>query len=256
MTTVNYTTLGVPVHHWPRTVLPSAVTLHLRANTSTFTSPFTRTVQTSELPGALHEAEASFPPIKPAHVGTLRAFVAKLRGQAGRFYFAVNCCRYAPPAMHQAQRVTYMGLLADDTYVTADTTLHRADATRIAMETLFTVSSAPTPTTLMGALWLNSGRYPLAVGSHISWDDATGWRHLHVVVDMTGPDPATGLHTLTLEPPMRARPTPTTPMHTHAPSGIFQLTDDGQGTLRQAGQSVSFAVSMREARPITALPPA
>lgn len=245
----SFTTLGVPIHQWPAQVKPAEVSMHLRFNTSTFTSPFTRTTQTTELPGALHEAEASFPALRPALVPTVRAFISTLRGQAGRFYFPAYTCRYTPPAMYAAERVTLLPLTADNTFITADSTLITADATHIAMEPLFTVSRCPDAVTIVGTLWLNSRRTPLQPGSWISWDDATGWRQLHQVVSMEH-NVTTGAATLQVEPPMRELPTPATPMHVYAPSGVFKLVDDGQGALRQAGRQASFTIALQEAPPV------
>lgn len=245
----DYTTTGVALHPWPRTVKPAEIGLHLRYNTSSFTSPFTRTTQTTELPGALHQLEASFPSVQKTQVGELRAFFATLRGSAGRFIFPAHPCRYAPPAMYAAERVTLMPLTADDTHITADTTLITADATHVAYEAQFGVSSCPDSVTIIGTLWLNSRRAPLQVGSYISWDDATGWRHLHVVTDMDL-NTATGYTALTVEPPMRALPTPATPMHVHAPSGVFMLADDGQGALRMAATLASFSLAATQAFPL------
>lgn len=249
MATVSFTTLGVPVHQWPAQVKPSEVSIHLRFNTSSFTSPYTRTVQTMELPGALHEAEASFPAVRADRVPVLRAFFATLRGQAGRFHFPVYPCRYLPPAMYAAERVTLLPLTADNTYITADSTQITADATHVAMEPLFTVSACPDSVTIIGTLWLNSRRAPLGVGSWVSWDDATGWRQLHVITAIEH-NATTGAATLTVEPPMRERPTPATPMHVYAPSAVFMLTDDGQGALRQAARTASFSLAIRQAHPV------
>jgi len=245
----SYTTTGVPIHAWPNQLKPSDITLHLRYNTSSFTSPFTRTSQTTELPGALHEVSASVPSLSPAAARAARAFVASLRGMAGRFVFPAYACRYAPPAMYAAERTTIIPFTADCNTLTADTTLHRADATTIAYETNFTVTSCPSSTTINGTLWLNSDRAPLQVGGFISWDDATGWRHLHVVTDLVH-TATTGAATLTVAPPMRAQPGPSTPMHVHAPSGVFMLTADAEGALRQAGNTWGLTVSAVQAFPL------
>ena len=246
---VSFTTTGVPVHQWPAQVKPSEVSMHLRFHTSTFTSPYTRTTQTTELPGALHEAEASFPALRPDLVPTVRAFISGLRGQAGRFHFPAYTCRYAPPAMYAAERITLLPLTADSTTITADNTTITADTTQVAMEPLLVVSACPDAVTIVGTLWLNSQRAPLQPGSWISWDDATGWRQLHQVVDMDH-HRATGAVTLQVEPPMRERPTTATPMHVYAPSGVFRLVDDGQGALRQAGRQASFTLAILQAHPL------
>jgi hypothetical protein len=246
----DFTTLGVPVHHWPRMVKPSDITLHLRFSTSTFTSPYTGTSQTTELPGALHQLEAGFPAVPAAQLPELRAFVASLRGGAGRFVFPALSCRYAPRSLGAPLRVTLIPLTADDASVTADTTNITADATTVQLESVFTMATTPDDHTITGTLWLNSRRAPLQLGAPISWDDATGWRHLHTVVAMAH-DTATGACTLTVEPPMRERPTPATPIDVHAPSGIFRLADDGQAALRRAGRQTSFSIAAVQAFPIT-----
>lgn len=246
----NFTTTGVALHQWPRTLKPTEVTLHLGYNTSTFTSPFTRTTQTVSLPGAMHELAFNMPALKQDQQRDARAFVATLRGQAGRFIFPVyGTCRYAPPAMYSAERVTVIPLTADITTITADTTLVTADATHTQYETTFTATSCPDSVTIIGTLWLNSNRAPLQVGGWISWDDATGWRHLHIITDMAH-DVESGDCTLTVEPPMRALPTPATPMHVHSPSGVFRLTGDGEGALRQAGPFASATINAIQAFPL------
>jgi hypothetical protein len=242
-TTTIYTTTGaVPVRAWPHTIKATEVAFNLRYSTSAFTSPFTRTTQTTELPGALHLLEASFPSVKASQVGELRAFFASLRGSAGRFIFSAYPCRYAPPVPYGAERITLLPLTCDDAFISCDSTLISCDATQIQMETVFTVSSCPDAETILGTLWLNGRRYPLEIGSYIAWDDSEGIRHLHLVVALEH-DATTGDATLTVEPPMREQPTPATPMHVHAPGAIFMLADDGQGALRQAATVHSFSIS-------------
>jgi len=245
----DFTTSGVPLHRWPADLKPSEITLHLGFSTSTFTSPFSRTTQTTELPGALHDLAFALPALNADQQRTARAFVATLRGQAGRFVFPAYECRYAPPAMYAAERTTIIPFTADFATITADTTLHTADATTVRYETTFTVTACPDSVTITGTLWLNSNRAPLQVGGWISWDDATGWRHLHIVTTMTH-DATTGDCTLTVEPPMRAQPTDETPMHVHAPGGVFRLTSDGEGALRRAGRLASTTISAQQAFPV------
>jgi len=242
----DFTTSGVPIYRWPSDLKPSEITLHLGFNTSTFTSPFTRTTQTLELPGALHELSFSLPVLNAAKQNTARAFLAQLRGQAGRFIFPAYGCRYSPPAMYASERTTVIPLTVDSTQITADSTMHTADETEITYESMFTVTSCPDSVTIVGTLWLNSGKAPLQIGGYISWDDATGWRHLHVITEMV----VSGSCTLTVEPPMRELPTPSTPMHIHSPSGVFRLTSDGEGALRNVGKFSSTTVNAQQAFPI------
>lgn len=247
-----YTARGLPVQPWPTFLKPAEISLNPRANTSVFSSPFTRTTQTVSLPGALWMLEASFPPLRdPTKVGELRAWSARLSGRAGRFLFPAYTCRYAPPLAGEPERQTWFSLTADnaDGYITSDNVEITADATRMQMETTFVVSEAVGTTQLVGTLLFNSRRYPLTIGSYIAWDDDDDWRHLHMVVGMEY-DPVTHEATLDLEPPMRAVPTPETPIHVHAPAGIFQLTEDAAADLRQAGRLVSFTISAVQSFPL------
>lgn len=242
-----FTSRGMPILAWPSSLKAVDKTLHLLANTSTFHSPFSRNTQTIDMAGALFDVQASYPPIDGKKLGEFRGFVAKLRGQAGRFIFPAYCCRYAPPDVLQPERVTMVFFRVDTTNYTADNTLFTSDKTNIQMETLFTVTSSPDNVTINGFLFLNSGAYPLNVGSYISWDDPTGWRHLHIITGMTN---KTGATTLTIEPPMRYKPTSSTAMHVHAPSGIFMLADDGQGAIRNAMGKGSFTISAMQTFPL------
>jgi hypothetical protein len=245
-----YTARGLPVQPLPSWLKPAEVSLVLQANTSVFTSPFTRTTQTVDMPGALWLFEASFPPLTDSgKTHELRAVVARSRGRAGRWLVPAYSCRYAPPLAGQPERTTWLDLTADNTYITVDAGTITADATRVRMESVFTVSNCPDAVTIVGSLWFNSQRHPVSVGSYIAWDDATGWRHLHMIVDMLH-NISTGAATLTVEPPMRALPTPATPMHVHAPAGLFQLVDDAAAAIRQAGRMVSFTFSGVQSFPV------
>ena len=139
-------------------------------------------------------------------------------------------------------------MTADNTYITADSTRVTADATQIQMEAVFTVLST-SGNVIAGTLWINSKRHPFGLNSWVSWDDATGWRHLHKVVDFAF-NPENGRCDITVEPPMRAPPTPSTPMHVHAPSGVFQMGDDAQGHSRCAGRLTSFSISAQQSFPV------
>lgn len=247
-----YTARGLPVQALPYFLKPAEIALNIRAHTSVFSSPFTRTTQTVDLPGALWMLEAAFPPLRSeANVRELRAWSAQLRGRAGRFLFPAYCCRYAPPLAGMPDRVTWLPLTADndDGNITADNVEITADADRMQMETVFTVTDAPDTTHIDGVLLFNSRQYMLQIGSWIAWDDADDWRHLHMVVDMDY-NPITFEATLTVEPPMRELPTPATLMHVHAPAGIFQLTEDAAADLRQAGRLVSFNLSAVQSYPL------
>jgi hypothetical protein len=117
--------------------------------------------------------------------------------------------------------------------IRADRTDITSDATTVVLEPVFTPDGGGTDRTrIVGTLWLNSGERPLRVGGHISFDDARGWRHLHVLTGIET-DATTGRTTLHVEPPLRAQPTAGTAIHVVNPSGIFQLSSDDMGSMTQ-----------------------
>lgn len=65
----------------------------LRANTQSFESPLTRSVQTVELTGARWFATYELPPMKRAQASAWMAFLIALQGRAGRFYGYDPDCR-------------------------------------------------------------------------------------------------------------------------------------------------------------------
>ena len=76
-------TLSFPT--WSRSA-PSQMSFSLVANTMSFSSPLTRSVQTSELPGARWAAKMTFQNLTDADVRIFKAWINKLSGMAGRFY--------------------------------------------------------------------------------------------------------------------------------------------------------------------------
>lgn len=66
-------------------LVPSAHTWGLRSNTQVFESPLTGSVQTLELPSPRWVATLRFAALNGADAALMRAFLASLRGRAGRF---------------------------------------------------------------------------------------------------------------------------------------------------------------------------
>jgi hypothetical protein len=64
---------------------PRDFELTLEANTQTFVSPLSRATQTVEMPGARWLASFTLENLLEADTALLQAFMAKLRGRAGRF---------------------------------------------------------------------------------------------------------------------------------------------------------------------------
>jgi hypothetical protein len=64
---------------------PRTVEWSLMANTQTFSSPLSQAVQTVEMPGARWHVAFTLENLTEADTALLQAFMAKLRGRAGRF---------------------------------------------------------------------------------------------------------------------------------------------------------------------------
>lgn len=72
---------------WPTLTkgTPAQLEWSLMANTQTYQSPLSRSVQTVELPGARWRVSFTLEDLDAADTAILQAFMAKLRGRAGRF---------------------------------------------------------------------------------------------------------------------------------------------------------------------------
>lgn len=67
-------------------LVPTTCEFSLMTNTQTFISPLTGEMQTVELPGARWATTLSFTDLEPDESRVLLAFLARLRGSAGRLY--------------------------------------------------------------------------------------------------------------------------------------------------------------------------
>ncbi len=75
----------MPVLAWPAGLpRPSGLTFSLKPNTQAFQSPLTRATQTLEMPGARWVAVITWSELVASEIRALRAFLAQLRGRAGR----------------------------------------------------------------------------------------------------------------------------------------------------------------------------
>lgn len=253
--TISFSTVQ-SVKPWPVGLRPNLVTLHLQSRTSVFTSPFTPGFQTQEMPGQVFNLSLGLPPFQTAQAQQVRAFLASLRGQAGRFYFPVNWYGTAVPAPYQGEALNTIPITVDRTNLRADRTDVTVDADSFYYESIFTPNGGGTdPNELTGTLWINSGDCPLEVGSYLSFDDPTlpqvsgPHRSLHIVIEMV----TTGITTtLTLEPPMLVQPTASTPIHIRNASGMFRLASDSEGVMTQRpGLVYETSFSATQHTPIT-----
>jgi len=77
----------MPTLTWPTSLpRPSGLTFSLKPNSQSFQSPLTKSTQTMEMPGARWVAVMTWSELVQAEIRTLRAFLAQLRGRAGRVY--------------------------------------------------------------------------------------------------------------------------------------------------------------------------
>lgn len=137
-------------YSFPSLVSPASVDWRLVSNTQSFTSPLDRTTQTLELPGARWEASVTWPTLAAADWRILTAFLAKLRGAAGRFY-------YGPPHATATQQT-----------ITGSVLVNGASQTG-------------------GSLIVDGFTGTFKAGDFISFDTSVG-RELHMVVaDLTNP---------------------------------------------------------------------
>lgn len=199
----------LPILSWPHDIQPNSRTLTLVTNTSRLTSPLSRTTQTQELPGARWTLRASFPSLDERQVKTLRAFIAKLKGSSGLFYFKAT---------------------SDDTELVPQPTLEYGaivmgpDVVKFGHRTRETFQGEE----LLSMGWEEAeGELVLEAGDYVSYDDFTGFRRLHVVTQDVYCE-ADGEATIPVEPPVRVQLPTNARLHIDRASGVFRLLDDEQ----------------------------
>jgi len=158
-------------------------------NTQIFTSPLNRTTQTAELPGARWQAEASWQNLPHSDARLLKAFLARLRGAAGRFYFW-DMSHPAPSGTALGAGVVNGASQAGASIITNGWTINQAN--------LFAV-----------------GDY-IGIGGELK------------VVTVQAASDAAGASTITFEPPLRSAPANGSPIVIAAPTCVMRLADDKQ----------------------------
>ncbi len=240
---------------WPDDLVPSQVQLRLQAHTARFASPYSRSAQTQELPGARFLLSLTLPPRRRDAMRAVRAWFAALRGSVGRFYFRaeheVQLGAYPIPAAGAAEPPALVPLTSDHTGLTVDCTRITVDATVRSDPWPATAAAGTDPAVLAGTSPGPTGAVVAQAGMHISFDDATGWRHLHLLT-ADAVVQRSGAVRFAIEPPLRAFPVAGAPIHTRFPSGIFQLSDDDQGaqTLQSSRIASEMIIDAIEARPM------
>lgn len=193
-------------------------TFSLVANTQTFESPLTKTVQTYELPGARWMFTATWSNLDEVDARILKSWILKLRGQAGRFYandlshktVSGSARNYGNGAVYGAGQVgnsleTVWGGIS----LTADSTVFTADST------VFTADHDSNGNAADGA-WLLPGDYVGIAGE------------LKQIVDVIPIEAETALATIIFEPAMRTGPADAEVVNITNPKAVFRLKDDNQ----------------------------
>jgi hypothetical protein len=215
---------AVTILPWPEDVEPSERVLHRTGKTSVLVSPLTRATQTQELVGGTWVLSLKFPPLDEEQQRSLRVFFARLKGMSGYFYVAAESTVAMIPEQPDDQGPDLV-----------------SDEPRLSVQL--------TPGQLETEGWDEpAGTLLFSAGEYVSYDDANGWRRLHVVVrDCYAQDG--GLATLEVQPPVRASVTPGARLHIACPNGIFRLPSDDEGVITQTAESGEVSISAVEAFP-------
>lgn len=171
---------------------PSGASFRLRGNTQTHRSPLDGTTQTLEMPGARWELTVRWDSLAEADHRTLGAFLARLRGQSGRFTFS--------PAIFAPRRGTATGT---PVFLTAP-----------ASGETFTTEG-----------WTPSSGSGQVAGDWLSYADTGGRVRLHLAVADHAVD-GSGECSHTITPPIRRAGTVGQAVEVIAPIGVFMLAED------------------------------
>ena len=192
---------------------PSRASYRLRGNTQTHRSPLDGTEQTLEMPGAVWELTVSWESLDATDTRILAAFLADLRGAAGRFYYS--------PAVWSPRRAAGGGAPVVN-------------------------GAGQSGAALITDGWTPSGQVALA-GDWLSFDDALGRRRLHMAT-ATAAANGSGQATIAITPPIRRAPSDNAPVEVAAPSGVFRLpTDDAPEMQLRPPMLGSVTLTMVEA---------
>ena len=192
---------------------PAEAAERLIGLTQTHESPFDGTLQTLEMPGARWELTATWPILGPDDRRLMAAFLASLRGRAGRFVFS--------PAQWSPRRATGGG-----------TPVVNGD---------FQVGSA-----LSTRGWTALAQV-MRAGDWLSYVDTRGRRRLHLVLADASAD-AAGVAALSISPPIRRAGADGVAVDVVAPAGVFMLPQDEAPQLNIRAPSFGqVTITMREA---------
>lgn len=174
---------------FPTLRAPSSSTFQLVTNTLGFQSPLNKTTQTLELPGARWVFALTYQNLTDSERRILKAFIAQLRGAAGRFYLWDHNQPYP---------------------------------SGIATGTPVVNGAGQTGSSLSVSGWTASKTGILKAGDYFQ----VGTELKMMVADANSN--GSGIATLTFEPPLRAAPANGASIITTRPKCIMRLKDDEQ----------------------------
>lgn len=186
---------------------PPELVWGLQSNTQTFQSPLSGSIQTVEMPGARWVVSFSLPSLNAADAATMRAFLARLRGEAGRFY------------------------------------LHNMAQTRprgIATGTPLVNGAGQSGASVTTDGWTPSTAGILKAGDFIGING-----ELKLVVADCDSD-AAGLATVVFEPPLRASPADNAAIVVNKPTAVFKLDESRSAWTTNAPGFDSFSIAATE----------
>ena len=191
---------------------PAEAAERLIGLTQVHESPFDGTMQTLELPGARWEFTVTWPTLSPDDRRELAAFLARLRGRAGRF-------TYSP--FWSPRRATGGG-------------------------TPVINGAGQTGATLSTRGWTANAQ-AMRAGDWLSYLDTAGRRRLHQVAADATAD-ASGIAALIITPPIRRAGADGVAIEITAPIGVFMLVDDNTPAMNIRAPSLGqITITMREA---------
>lgn len=202
----------MPVLTFPAIRRPSEAAEKFIGLTQTHESPFDGTMQTLEMPGARWEFTVSWQLLSPDDRRELAAFLARLRGRAGRFTYGPI---WSPRRAAGAGAPVINGAGQSGEVLSTTGWAANADAMR--------------------------------AGDWLSYADALGRQRLHqVVVNATAN--ASGIAALTISPPIRRAGASGAAVEIAAPIGTFMLPQDEAPAINIRPPSLGqVTITMREA---------
>lgn len=213
----------MPIPSWPAALLPSSYQLHPAANTqSGGRSPFDGSEQTLEQPGMKWVAKLTFDNLTLAEGRLMAAWLAGLRGRAGRFY-------WGPPAWGPRG--------------TAGT-----DGGAVVLN-----GAGQTGTLVAFRGWPASRTQVLYPGDYVTWLDPAGRPQLHIVTSDANGDmvpvqtSAGGQNQCNVSPPIRRSPNNGAGTNFTSPFGLFRLSRDVNPQDFTAGMMASATIEIEEA---------